>query len=230
MDVLKIVRPRTLGDLIAKEWDPDYDTETGILRSGVGIITIRTVLGQQTVAALAGAITALANNTGNPTFSAVTVAAGTEPGEYDVIMTSATKFQLLQPPQNPNDTPGEVVAAGVFGTAFNAGGVGFTFTAGGTACVAGDGFKLTVAATPGDNKLSQINFSATDGSQNAMGVSCGGADSTSGDAPIAYKARGPLIIRAEEIIWPAGATTNQIAAATAQLAQLSPPILVRASG
>jgi hypothetical protein len=227
MDILKINRPRTLGDLLAYELDQNYCREAGVLRNGVGLLAGFSVLGMQTLGTLAGAIAALGTNTGNPTFGAVTVAAGSQVGEYDMVMEDATHFIVLAPAPDPNTTGAEI-GHGVFGSAFSAGGVGFTGTAGGTACVAGDSFKITVTAAAGDGKLGPINFSATDGSQNAMGISTGSADSASGDAPIYYLARGPMIVRAEELIWPGGATTNQIAAATAQLALLG--IVVRTSG
>jgi hypothetical protein len=228
MDVLKITRPRTLGDLVAFELDNHYNREAGTLRSGVGLIQPRTVLGMQTLGTLSGAIAALGTNTGAPTFSSVTVAAGTPLGEYDVMMEDATHFTVFYPPSD--DAAAAELGKGVFGTAFTLGGLGVTITAGTPACIASDAFKITVSAAAGDGKLAAVNASATDGTQNAVGIAAANADSASGDAPIAYLARGPMIVRAEELLWPSGATTPRIAAWTAQLAALNPPILVRTSG
>lgn len=77
-------------------------------------------------------------------------------------------------------------------------------------------------------KYAPINFSAADGSQNAAGVALNGCDATAGDTPMDTLVRGPCIVRKEELVFPAGATTNQIAAAWAQLTALG--VLCRTSG
>lgn len=99
----------------------------------------------------------------------------------------------------------------------------------------GSGFDLTIklgaalGKVTASGKLVPISFSASDGSQNFAALAThdlvvpNGVDTTS-----SYLARGPMIVRAEEITWPAGATTNQIAAAVAQAVALG--ILVRTSG
>lgn len=80
--------------------------------------------------------------TGNPTASAITVGAAANPGEYVIEFTAATKFTV----EDPN---GKTIGTGTTGTEFSKGGLTFTLTAGGTAAVAGDTAKITVAAGSG---------------------------------------------------------------------------------
>jgi hypothetical protein len=82
---------------------------------------------------------AFSNNVGNGTFGAITVNAGAQIGTFKVIMLAAT-LGLLQTPD------GRIVPAHIAtGVAFNAGGLAFTLTAGGTAFTAGDGFDIVVS-------------------------------------------------------------------------------------
>lgn len=89
-----------------------------------------------------GAFAMDAGSTGNPTSGAITVGAAAIPGVYTIEFTAATKFTV----EAPN---GVTVGTGTTGVAFNKGGLTFTLTAGGTAAVAGDTAKITVAAGTG---------------------------------------------------------------------------------
>ena len=80
--------------------------------------------------------------TGNPTAGTITVGAAALPGVYVVEFTAATKYDV----EDPN---GVRVGSGTLGSAFSKGGLGFTLTAGGTAAVAGDTAKITVATGTG---------------------------------------------------------------------------------
>lgn len=66
---------------------------------------------------------------------------------------------------------------------------------------------------------------ASNGSQNAAGILWGKADATDADAAAVAVLRGPALVNRHELVWPAGATEPQIAAATAALAALG--ILLR---
>src|SRR5579863_9214752 len=79
------------------------------------------ILGYSSVGTLAGAFSAEGTNTGNPTCGAITVAAGTDLGEFDIVMDDATHFHVLDPAGEPIGT-GEEDGHGVFGTAFAQGG------------------------------------------------------------------------------------------------------------
>lgn len=76
--------------------------------------------------------------TGNPTISAASAGALAIEGVYTIDFTSATAFVV----KDPSGT--QVGSAGTLGTAFSAGGIGFTLTAGTTAAVAGDSATLDV--------------------------------------------------------------------------------------
>src|SRR4051794_16957764 len=95
-----------------------------------------TVLGRRLVAA-AGVAAALGTNTGNGTFGAITVGNAAQLGAYQVEFDDATHFIVMDP-------GGVEVGHGTTGVAFNAGGLQFTITAGGTAFVPGDSFTVTV--------------------------------------------------------------------------------------
>lgn len=82
--------------------------------------------------------TALAGNTGNATVG--TLSLGTLPvaGNYLVVFTAATAYNVFDP-------TGAFVGTGATGTAFASTGVNFTITAGGTAMVRGDGFNIAAS-------------------------------------------------------------------------------------
>jgi hypothetical protein len=110
----------------------DNSTGSDVLYSG-GLVVVQ---------AAAGVVTAThSGNTGNGTIGSVSAGANSEFGAYEVLMTSATAFNLIAP-------SGDTVGSGVTGTAF-VGQVNFTLTAGGTAFVAGDSFTLTVSEQTG---------------------------------------------------------------------------------
>lgn len=107
--------------------------ETGFLRlaasQAVNVLTART-----------GTYAATAGNTGNFTAGSVTIAANTLVGTYTGTMTSATAYTVV----GPN---GATVGTGTFGSAFSAGGIGVTLTAGATPAVAGDKFTIAVVGS-----------------------------------------------------------------------------------
>lgn len=85
---------------------------------------------------------AIGSPTGNPTSNAPVVTAPAIPGDYTIQFTAATKFDV----EDPN---GKLIGNGTTGVAFSAAGIAFTLTAGGTPAVAGDRWKMTVAAGTG---------------------------------------------------------------------------------
>jgi hypothetical protein len=116
-------------------YDANRSFEKGVLAADlpVGSVVERATLAANTVA------TANTQNTGNGTVSAVSVLAAALPGTYTVVFTSATAFNVMNP-------SGTLVASGSTGTAFNTQ-INFTITAGATAFVAGDGFRIMVDVT-----------------------------------------------------------------------------------
>jgi hypothetical protein len=69
------------------------------------------------------------------------------------------------------------------------------------------------------NVFEAIDFAASDGSQNAAAIALRSASDT--EEKVLVLKNGPAIVRAEELVWPAGATTNQKNAAIAQLRALN---------
>lgn len=135
-------RSNKLSGVLAFENEAEY----GVCRETVTVtyetnMDVGAVL-RRTLTSGTGIATADAGNTGNPTFGAITVADPAVIGNYRVIFTAATAFNVYTP-------QGVLVVSGATGTAVNikTAGVAFTITAGGTAAVAGDAFTLAVGGT-----------------------------------------------------------------------------------
>ena len=131
-------------------------------------------------------------------------------------MDDATHFHVLQPSAAPNDTPGEEIGHGVLGTAFNAGGIGFTATAGGTTCAAGDSFKITVTQSGALNQWLRLNPSATDGSQTAGAIALYPVTTGSGATAQITGITRAAEVKSGVLDW-GSLSGGQIAAAEAQL-------------
>lgn len=125
--------PRTADFLIS--YDADRSFEKGVLGAD---LAVGSIVEKATLAANTAAV-ANTQNTGNGTAGAVAVLAAAKSGTYTVVFTAPTAFNVLNP-------SGVLVATGSTGVAFNTE-INFTITAGGTAFVAGDGFRITVDVT-----------------------------------------------------------------------------------
>lgn len=187
-----------------------------ILTAGAAdnVADIGTVLGQINVGVRDAAYAARAGNTGNFTnaFANPKVAAGSKLGVYAITFTAATKFRV-------EDPDGIELGEGTTGVAFvNV--LKFTLTAGATPAVVGDAADITVTETAVvTKKVVPINFAAVDGSQNAYAVSLSIKTVKIGGADVNLLTLRRLgCIDTNKLIWPAGATAPQIAAALAQLA------------
>ena len=69
-------------------------------------------------------------------------------------------------------------------------------------------------------KYTGLAPTATNGSQNAVGILWAGVDASAADAPGVVVLRGPALVNQHELVWPNGATEAQITAATTALAAL----------
>lgn len=136
-------RSEKLSNVLAWEFAPEEgycrSTATVTVEAGmdVGAVVVRSLSGAT------GTYAADAGNTGNFTASAVTVTDPAEIGNYRIVFTAATTFNLYAP-------DGSFAVAGVLGTAVNAEashGLVFTLTAGATPAVAGDSATIAVAGT-----------------------------------------------------------------------------------
>jgi hypothetical protein len=166
-----------------------------------------TVLGALNTATAVAA--ALGTNTGNGTFGTITAGTATQGGDYTVEFDDATHFIV-------SDIGGSEIGHGTTGAAFSAGGLGFTITAGGTAFVPGDSFKVTVSVSA--VKYGAFDPTATTGLQNAAAILGYDTDASAADKQATIFAR-HFQINASELVWGANVTTNgQKTAALAQLA------------
>jgi hypothetical protein len=195
-------------------WEPQNGIVTRdpiILLSGAGVVEAGTVLGQ-VGHALTGTAAALGTNVGNGTFGAITVGDPAVAGVYTVRMQDPTHYIV-------EDPAGVEIGHGVTAVAFAAGGLGFTWTAGGTAMVAGDSYTITVAV--GSLKYVPYDPTGADGREFAKAILFGGRDATSADKKAVANTRGPMRVNASELVWGAGVTTTpQKTAALAALAAL----------
>ena len=209
-----ITRPKRQTEVINwfKAEEFSFAQETALANSAAGLalagqFDIGLVLGRIASGA-PGAAAANAGNAGNGTVGTVTDQIGAQVGTYEIEFIAATKFNVYDP-------AGKLVGPGTTGTAF-ANQLGFTIAAGGTAFAAGDGFTIAVVA--GSGKVVPLNPSATDGSQNAIGVVARRQTiQVSADTPVTVVRREAVLL-ADGLIWPAGISADQQAAAVAQLA------------
>ncbi|HZV83398.1 MAG TPA: head decoration protein [Brevundimonas sp.] len=210
---------RGLSDLIHSEYDPTYTTDKGVLLAGAG--GVRVVPARAVVAkVLLGAATVTAGavvGTGNGAPGVVTADAGAPEGLWQVVIVepgaNAGAFQVFRP-------DGTLDGAGVVGVAYN-GGINFTVADGGVDFIAGDRFPVTVDYANAPGKFVRWDPAGVNGSQTVAGVACFEAVAEENvDGEITVLARGPAILRRENIVFHEGVTNDQKAAAYAALEAL----------
>ncbi len=146
-------------------------------------------------------------NTGNGTCTLVAAGPKTKLGTYMLTALSQTAFAVRDP-------DGLALPDATVGTAYVNAGINFTITAGGTAFAAGDTFAIEVVA--GSGQVEAIDFAAVDGTQDAFGFVIAPYDATGAAVPGVAVVRHAVIVAAD-LVWPAGATADQKAAALARL-------------
>lgn len=186
------------GYIIFEAGDGQLTRENITLLTGFGIVEAGTVLGK-VGHALTGTAAALGTNVGNGTFGAITVGDPAVAGVYILRMEDPTHYVV-------EDPTGVEIGHGVTAVAFAAGGLGFTWTAGGTAMVAGDSYTITVAA--GSGKYVPYDPTGADGREFAAAILFGGRDTTSADRKAVANTRGPMRVNASELVWGANVTTT----------------------
>lgn len=187
-------------DFVLSEADGARSRENGTLLTGETVVAGQ-VLGAVEVGTAAAV--ADAGNTGTGTFGAITVGAGAKAGVYHL--------EIIEPGTNAGtfileDPDGIEVGTGTVGVAFSAGGIGFTL-GDATDFVAGDGFKITVAA--GSGKLRAFATANTDGSQHPRAIALYG-NTASADLPISYIAR-DAEVNLKSLTYPSGQDSAVIA-------------------
>ena len=204
---------KRLGDWLKWEQENQYSRDVVTVLAGSGAeraLLSGMVLGRITKGAATGA--AVAGNTGNGTITAApTVGAVAKPGVYRLTCiepaADAGKFTV-------EDPDGILIGIATVGVEFTTH-LTFTIADGSTDFVAGDSFTITVAA--GSAKVKQIDFSATDGSDQACGLLLVDTTAPDGADKSAVAVVRNAIVSDNGITWPGGATGDQKNAAIAQL-------------
>ena len=168
------------------------------------------VPGLETISAVADA-----DNVGNGTLTpdaTAPIAAVAKNGAYRVVFTSATAFVV-------SDPAGVEIGKGAVGTAFSKD-VKFVIAAGGTAFSANDAFNVLVGREAITDELyAPLNLADTNGLAVAKAIAGFRVVTTTATAKSTVF-NGPGEVRASDLIWPAGITAAQKAAAVQQLRAL----------
>ncbi len=175
----------------------------------VGTVMGRIMLGAWTIGAGAAGGGNVGNATvaaGSPAYVAATIQAGT----YRAVAISATEWEVYDP-------FGKLLGLAADTVAFS-NQIAFTITHGATPAAAGDIFTFAVTNAAGSGKVVPVSAAAVDGSAVAMGVVVKPQTVPSGsDAQVVLAER--LVVGLQDnLIWPSGATSTQIAGWVAQLA------------
>jgi hypothetical protein len=211
-----------LGDFLKYEQPNLYSRDKVVVLAGAGgvarALLSGMVLGRMTKGAALGAV--VAGNTGDGAITAApAVGVAAKPGVYRLVCiepaANAGKFSVHAP-------DGVLIGVATVGVEFTTH-LTFTIADGAQDFASGDSFTITVAA--GSGKVKQIDFAATDGSDQACGILL--LDTT---APDGVDKAGVAVVRdaivsANGLVWPANTNADQKAAAGAQLKALG--VLVR---
>jgi hypothetical protein len=149
------------------------------------------------------------------TVASITLGSKAKKGSYSVVChttgADATgKFFVYEP-------DGAYLGEATSGTAFTSNQINFTASegAGSDPWDAGDEIELPV--TTGSEKITEVDFTAVDGSQYAYGFLVSAVDASSADTDgVAVVWEADVVT--DNLVWPTGATTTQKTAALAELA------------
>jgi hypothetical protein len=155
--------------------------------------------------------TAGGSNTGDGTCTDVTGGDKAEIGTYTLTCVAAAADGGTFAVVAPN---GEALPDAEVGTAYANEQINFTINDGATDFAVDDTFTITVGE--GSGKVVEIGFTAVDGSQNAYGFVIAAYDASSADVEGVAIVRN-AIINPDNLVWPDGATSDQKAAALAEL-------------
>jgi len=208
--MLTLTEPNRLGDGILFEEDNFYSRKKVTIISGQNLAVL-TIVGM-ILFAVPETATADAGNTGDGTVGPVAAGANAKQGAYTLICIAASEgwgsFSVMDPEGYP-------LASAATAIAYTHDQINFTIVDGATDFIVGDIFTIDVAE--GSKKATALDLTAVDGSQRAVGITCGAYDAT--DAVIAgvIIARGPAMVNPDMLIWPDGITADQRAGALAEL-------------
>jgi len=215
MKTLQNTANPVLSDVLFSD-NPMLSREKVTVLAGAGSVR-KLLLGTVIALVLHGAGTAAApvaqgtNSAGNGVFSALSFPAGNEEGTYVLQFLDATHIEVVDPTGNP-------VGHAVAGVAYAGVGPNFTFTAGGTAQVAGDQFTIAATYADGSQKAVQWDPAGDDGSQEIYGVLITNTCAPDGeDADGVAEVRDAVLVGAG-LIWPDGISDEDLAAGITALA------------
>ena len=173
-------------------------------------IGVLSVLGRITKA-IAATGTPDGGNTGGGTLTGVTGGDDAQVGTYILTCITAASGAGTFEVEAPN---GEALPDAQVGVAYENPQLNFIINDGTPDFAVGDAFTIEVA--PGSGECVAIDFEAVDGSQQAYGIAGGDYDATSAAVKgVAFVRDARFIVAA--LVWPAGATTDQMNKALAEL-------------
>jgi hypothetical protein len=205
---------RTDVDVVKTEGPNRISRDEGILASGTsaavsipGLVVGRIAVGAATPAAKSG------GNTGNGvlTMDATTpVLAGAKPGVYTVRVIAAAAnggtFRVIDP---DGFVLGDVAVGATFSNDIK-----FAVADGATDFIVGDGFDITIAT--GSGKYAPFSLTGNNGSEKPVAILLETVDASAADQRVVLLAR-HAEVALQALVWPAGITTTQKAAALAAL-------------
>ena len=196
-----------LNDVLKWELENHHSREKVVVLSGENL-SMAAVVGKITKSTPTEG-TADGGNTGDGTCTGVTAGDKTQVGTYTLECIEAVadggNFKVTAP-------DGDALADATVGTAYSNVQINFTLNDGATDFAVGD--KFTIVVAEGSGKVTEIDFSALDGSQDAYGFVIADYDATAADVEGVAIVRDAQIVDAN-LVWPAGATAEQKAAALA---------------
>lgn len=201
-----VYAPKTLGDVLRHEQNPLYSRRTRAVGAPDGAdvdLEVGTVLGRRLLGAPVSE--AAVGNTGNGTVGDLALAVGALAGVYSLIATAATVFTVVDP-------MGRRLADLVVGSAYDAGGLALTITAGATPFDAGD--TITVTVPVGDKVFVPLVDGAHDGSGRAQGVLAAAVTVPDGETVrVTVISGGSSAVIADGLVWPDGIDAAAVTAA-----------------
>lgn len=147
-----------------------FPTET-VTVTGNAALKRGTVLGQKSSGDVAAAV-AGGSNAGDGSISSISKGTNYKPGQYKILFTGATAYQVIDP-------LGEVVGSSASAGAFTSQDINFTFATHTNPMAAGDYFTIAIAAGTGPYK--QAASGNGDGSQTMSAILADDCDPTAGD-------------------------------------------------
>jgi len=202
--------PKRESELVKMEFDPQFCRESYTLKAGSGserkVYLGTPLMLEVAIASLAAAAATVAGNTGNGTIALAdpfyTTVKAVQEGRYSVRCTTGgadatSKFQVEGP-------DGKTIGEATGGSAF-AKQVKFTISGGGTDFIAGDSFVIDVAIDQEASTNTRVAWVPGDGEITGLSL----RDTTAPDGVTIDGLsldRGPAILSASGVLWPAGIT------------------------